>query len=84
LHQMSENFADFLNDNAGVVGAAAGYSVNRKLAESNRQLSAYNQNFSALRRDLRALQGKLAQSDAEDKRERLKVVQQSVCKSGSA
>ena len=68
---MSENFADFLNDNAGVVGAAAGYSVNRKLAEANRQLSAYNQNFSALRRDLRALQGKLAQSDAEGKRERL-------------
>lgn len=61
---MSDNFADFLNDNAGVVGATAGYAVNRNIAATNR-------NISALRGELGKLQERFAQEQRKEERERL-------------
>ena len=61
---MSDNFADFLNDNAGVIGATAGYAVNRNIAATNRHISA-------LRDELGNLQERFAQEQRKDEQERL-------------
>ncbi len=61
---MSENIADFLNENAGVVGATAGYAVNRSIAATNR-------NIVALRGELGKLQQQFAHEKIEEERERL-------------
>lgn len=57
---MGENLADFLNENAGVMGAAA-----------NRNIAATNRSISALRDDLGKLHEQLAQDKETEKRELL-------------
>jgi len=61
---MSDNLADFLNDNAGVVTGAAGYAVHRNITATNR-------NLSSLRGDLRKLQAQLVQEKQKEAKERL-------------
>jgi len=68
---MSENFADVLNENAGVVGAAAGYVINRNVSATNRNIAATNSNISALRGELGKLKAQLAQEQRREERDRL-------------
>jgi hypothetical protein len=61
---MSENFADFLNDNAGVVTGAAGLAVHRNITATNR-------NLTALRGEIGKLQERFAQEKEKEARESL-------------
>jgi hypothetical protein len=61
---MSENFADFLNDNAGVVTGAAGLAVHRNITATNR-------NLTALRGEIGKLQERFAKEKEKEARESL-------------
>jgi hypothetical protein len=61
---MSDNLADFLNDNAGVVTAGVGLAVDRNITATNRSLTA-------LRSELGNLQQKFAQEQKKEARENL-------------
>lgn len=46
------NLPDFLNDNPGVVGAAAGYAVNRGVQTANRNIAQLKKELGSIQREL--------------------------------
>jgi hypothetical protein len=61
---MSENLAEFLNDNAGLVADARGRAISRNITATNRSVSA-------LQDELVKLQEQLAKEQTREERERL-------------